>query len=160
MITGQQLQVHPIVETISLDQSHLQLHVLGVQHGLADYGNSLGIAFQIADDFLDLWGDDNAVGKTLGTDLEQGKITLPVIRLLETASSADRHRILNVLRGPVDRRGPQIRQWLDQSDAREFTALTASEFKERAVAAIADLPPSAAKHCLTEIAEFSIQRSF
>jgi octaprenyl-diphosphate synthase len=127
---------------------------------LADYGNSLGIAFQIADDFLDLWGDDQAVGKTLGTDVEQGKITLPVIRLLETSEPETREKILAVLRGPVADRVPKVRRWLDQSDARDFTASIASEFKDRALAALNDLPPSAAKHCLAEIAEFSVQRTF
>lgn len=127
---------------------------------LAEYGNSLGIAFQIADDFLDLWGDDQAVGKTLGTDVEQGKITLPIIRLLETAESSAKESILSVLRGPVDQRGGRIRQWLDQSDARDFTVRTAMEFKDRALAAISDLPAGAAKNCLAEIAEFSVQRSF
>ncbi|MCS7465914.1 polyprenyl synthetase family protein [Stieleria sp. ICT_E10.1] len=127
---------------------------------LADYGNSLGIAFQIADDFLDLWGDDEAVGKTLGTDLEQGKITLPIIRLLETANPERRDAILTVLNGPSASRISQIRTWLDQSDAREFTVATAAEFKQRALDAIADLPTGAAKNCLIEIAEFSIQRSF
>lgn len=127
---------------------------------LADYGNSLGIAFQIADDFLDLWGDDDTVGKTLGTDIEQGKITLPVIRLLETCDAVSREKILSILRGPADSRVTQIRPWLDRCDAKEFTVATARRFKDRAVAAVGDLPSSEAKHCLIEIAEFSILRSF
>lgn len=127
---------------------------------IADYGNSLGIAFQIADDYLDLWGDDDTVGKTLGTDLEQGKITLPVIRLLETADSNSRKEILSIVRGPVDQRVALIRPWLDRSDAKSFTVATATRFKDRALAAIADLPPSEAKQCLEMIAEFSIERSF
>ncbi|MCO8123700.1 polyprenyl synthetase family protein [Stieleria sp. TO1_6] len=127
---------------------------------LAEYGNSLGIAFQIADDYLDLWGDDQAVGKTLGTDLDQGKITLPVMRLLETADPLSREQIIATLRGPVAQRGEQIRARLDASDARQFTLSTAAKFKNRALAAIADLPASDAKQCLIEIAEFSILRSF
>lgn len=127
---------------------------------LADYGNSLGIAFQIADDFLDLWGDDQAVGKTLGTDLQQGKITLPIIRLLETANSVDRQTILAILKGPAETRISQLKGWLEQSDAKDFTFQTASKFKDRALSAISDLPSSDAKSCLVKIAEFSIQRSF
>ena len=46
------------------------------------YGRNLGIAFQIADDVLDIWGEERATGKSLGTDLEKQKLTLPVIRLL------------------------------------------------------------------------------
>ncbi|MCA9138918.1 MAG: polyprenyl synthetase family protein [Planctomycetales bacterium] len=127
---------------------------------LADYGNCLGIAFQIADDFLDLWGDDQTVGKTVGTDLQQGKMTLPIIRLLETADPAARLEILGILKGPADDRMTRLGEWLEQSDAKEFTFRTASSFKDRALAALIDLPPSDAKNCLINIAEFSIQRSF
>ena len=127
---------------------------------LADYGNSLGIAFQIADDFLDLWGDDQSVGKTLGTDLEQGKITLPIIRLLESAAPSQRKSILSILSGPADRRLRSIQPLLQQSDAREFTMQTAAGFKNQALRAIEDLPASEAKDCLTAIAEFSVERSF
>ena len=50
-----------------------------------DYGRDLGVAFQIADDVLDLWGEERAIGKSLGTDLEKQKLTLPLIRLLATS---------------------------------------------------------------------------
>src|SRR5262249_21527118 len=54
-----------------------------VVEGLARYGRWLGMAFQIADDLLDLVGEERHAGKTLGTDLEQQKLTLPVIFLLQ-----------------------------------------------------------------------------
>lgn len=127
---------------------------------LAEYGNSLGIAFQIADDYLDLWGDDRAIGKTLGTDLLQGKVTLPVIRLLEVVEGETRERVLADLRGPADRRVEAIRSWLEQSDAREFTMATAAAYRDRALHAIEGLADSEAKRCLSRIAEFSIERSF
>src|SRR5262249_40256168 len=50
--------------------------------GLERYGRNLGIAFQIADDVLDIWGDERVTGKSLGTDLEKQKLTLPIILLL------------------------------------------------------------------------------
>ncbi len=127
---------------------------------LAEYGNCLGIAFQIADDYLDLWGNDDAVGKTLGTDLEQGKITLPFIRLLEAVAPDTRAEIESALRGPAEQRLEIVRHWLPRTDAREHTRAAAAEFKDRALAAISDLPTGPAKNCLCEIAEFSIQRSF
>ena len=49
-----------------------------IQSALAAYGENLGIAFQITDDWLDVWGETDQVGKTLGTDLAQGKMTLPL----------------------------------------------------------------------------------
>ena len=55
-----------------------------------DYGRDLGVAFQIADDVLDLLGEERATGKSLGTDLEKQKLTLPLIRLLDTADARGR----------------------------------------------------------------------
>lgn len=59
---------------------------------LASYGMKLGTAYQIYDDCLDLVGSEEVVGKTLGTDLEKGKLTLPMLNLLEAAS--EEHRVL------------------------------------------------------------------
>ena len=52
------------------------------------YGRNLGIAFQIADDVLDIWGEERIAGKSLGTDLEKQKLTLPVIYLLRLVEPA------------------------------------------------------------------------
>lgn len=157
IIQGKTAELCRVACSLAAAQAGREAHEIDA---LADYGNSLGIAFQIADDYLDLWGDDQSVGKTLGTDIEQGKITLPIIRLLETASQLERQKIMTILTGPADRRVAEIRNWLERSDAREFTLATASSFKGRALAAIDLLPPSDAKQCLVEIAEFSILRSF
>ena len=64
---------------------------------LGVYGDAVGVAFQIADDYLDLWGEDDTVGKTLGTDIVQGKLTLPIIRLLATSSGGNRSKIVRIL---------------------------------------------------------------
>ncbi|HEY1122944.1 MAG TPA: polyprenyl synthetase family protein [Haloferula sp.] len=58
-----------------------------------DYGMKLGTAYQIYDDCLDLVGSEAAVGKTLGTDLEKGKLTLPILNLLESASESQRAKL-------------------------------------------------------------------
>lgn len=60
---------------------------------LAAYGMKLGTAYQIYDDCLDIVGDEEAVGKTLGTDLEKGKLTLPILNLLESVSEDQRKKI-------------------------------------------------------------------
>src|SRR5690606_29222219 len=54
------------------------------------YGRNLGVAFQIQDDILDLVGDTAEVGKSLGTDMEKGKLTLPMIHFLVTAPAEHR----------------------------------------------------------------------
>ena len=127
---------------------------------LGDYGYALEIAFQIADDYLDLWGDDDAVGKTLGTDLMQGKMTLPLIRLLQTTQGQDRQTIVEILRGRASDRLNAIRPWLRRSDARQYTRQQAEHFRQVAVTSLATLAESPAKACLVRLAEFSVDRHF
>lgn len=128
--------------------------------GLANYGCDVGIAFQIADDYLDLWGDSGQVGKTLGTDLAQGKMTLPIIRLLATASERERRRLTEVLAGPADERYHRIKEALEASDAAEYTRDVAIRFRDSALAELEMLPASPAKASLIQIADFATDRSF
>src|SRR6185436_6490009 len=66
---------------------------------LETYGRSLGVAFQIQDDILDIVGDAGTVGKTLGIDIEKGKLTLPVIHFLRTAPREHRALLRSLLEG-------------------------------------------------------------
>jgi octaprenyl-diphosphate synthase len=68
-----------------------------IQARLHGYGDKLGTAYQIYDDVLDLVGDEEVVGKTLGTDLEKGKLTLPILNLLENATEAQRSKLNRLL---------------------------------------------------------------
>ncbi len=67
---------------------------------LASYGLNFGIAFQIVDDVLDLAGEEAEVGKSLGTDLEKGKLTLPAIRLLRTLPDRRRREMQELIASP------------------------------------------------------------
>ena len=70
----------------------------------ADYGRKIGTAYQIYDDCLDIAGNEAETGKTLGTDLRKGKLTLPVLTLLESASAFDRERCcVLVLEGKLEK---------------------------------------------------------
>ncbi len=124
------------------------------------FGNSLGIAFQIADDFLDIWGDDEVVGKTLGTDLQQGKITLPIIRLLSTAKASESQEILEILSGPPEHRGERMMPILEASDAKSYTHDVAREFYLDALSALQVFRDGDAKKSLESMAEFSVNRRF
>lgn len=127
---------------------------------LQDYGESLGVAFQIADDYLDLWGDDRVVGKTLGSDLRQGKWTLPILRLMQTAAPAEQGRLREILSGPADQRLERLLPLLANSDARSYTRQVAESFRDRACRAVESLVDSPAKRSLQALATFSIERSF
>lgn len=124
------------------------------------YGNDLGIAFQIADDVLDLWGDDSEVGKTLGTDLEQGKMTLPLIRLLCNADPSIAGEALDALRSEPHERLAKVLPLLQRSDAAEYTRKVANQFRQSAIDAISSLEPTAALDSLMTIADFSVDRKF
>ena len=94
------------------------------QRAIREYGLAVGTAYQIYDDCLDLFGTENAAGKSLGTDLATGKLTLPVIVLLEHASPSDHAEII----GWLDRWEPAyevgLRALLEQHDCLAESALT------------------------------------
>jgi len=69
----------------------------GVTERLASYGTRIGTAYQIYDDCLDLIGNEPDAGKTLGTDLEKGKLTLPILNLLEAATEKQRDKLGRIL---------------------------------------------------------------
>jgi len=64
---------------------------------LANFGRDLGAAYQIYDDCIDLAGRESATGKTLGTDLRKGKMTLPMLRLLHHASAIEKERYCQLI---------------------------------------------------------------
>ena len=64
------------------------------EQALREYGFNLGMAFQLVDDLLDFTGDAEAVGKPIGSDLREGKVTLPLIHLLRQRTTAGRDEIV------------------------------------------------------------------
>ena len=127
---------------------------------LADFGDSVGIAFQIADDYLDLWGDDQTVGKTLGTDLLQGKWTLPIIRLFQSSAPQQQQYLRRVLTGTPEDRYDRIKPMLDAAGAQRQTAAAAVAYRDRALAALSTMVEGPVKSSLIAIAHFSVARTF
>ncbi|MEM9365741.1 MAG: polyprenyl synthetase family protein [Planctomycetota bacterium] len=127
---------------------------------LARFGNDIGIAFQIADDFLDLWGDDEHVGKTLGTDIKQGKMTLPLLRLLQSEDPQVATEARRALRDDPEQRLSAIMPLLRNSDAIRYTREKAEWFRQSAVASLEHLPQSPARESLRRMADFAIERRF
>ena len=74
-----------------------------VSGALKTYGLKIGTAYQVYDDLLDLAGDEEAAGKTLGTDLKKGKLTLPILKLLQGSENGQRELLTQtILRGDDD----------------------------------------------------------
>lgn len=131
-----------------------------LHRSLGQYGDAVGIAFQIADDYLDLWGSDAAIGKTLGTDLLQGKWTWPVIDLYQNSDSATRRDLHQILCGDPQHRHRDLMPYLKSVDARSRTAAKAMEYRDLALNSIADLTNVSVKAALTAVAHFSVARTF
>jgi len=119
---------------------------------LADFGRDLGMAFQIADDVLDLTGNDTEAGKTLGTDLLQRKLTLPLIYMFDrlTSEQADR------LRMSLD--PTAIHRWLRDTGSLESAQARAQAFADSAVSHLKCLPTSPHRTMLEAIAGWSVCR--
>jgi octaprenyl-diphosphate synthase len=123
----------------------------------ASFGRDVGLAFQIADDVLDLVGDERATGKSLGTDLEQGKLTLPLIRLLgEPGPLATRAR--TILRSHDNHKREALRPCLLESGGLEHARRRAEELAERARAALACVPPSPSRAVLEAMTDRVVHR--
>ena len=75
-----------------------------VQEGMREFGMKVGTAYQIYDDCLDLVGQEEIAGKTLGTDLTKGKLTLPVLNLISSATEGQREKLNRRLlqKEPID----------------------------------------------------------
>lgn len=99
---------------------------------LQSFGNKLGLAFQIFDDWLDIWGDQAPSGKTLGTDFEHDKPTLPWIYLLGSLNSVDRQAWFELYNSNPQQAKSELSAKLKQSDASAYTLGCAKGFAQSA----------------------------
>lgn len=130
-----------------------------IVEGMTRYGRNLGIAFQIADDILDLVGDEEVTGKSLGTDLEKQKPTLPIIHVWERASQAERVEIEAILSGPATSRRRALSPWFEKYDALDYARKRARDYADAALDELRRLPMSAAQEVLQQITMFVVARS-
>ncbi len=128
------------------------------EEALDRYGRNLGIAFQIADDMLDLIGDEESMGKSLGTDLEKQKLTLPLIRLLSQSSPDQRAEIRELLSSQNRADRSQVTLWLERGDALSYARDKARYYADLAKAETDDLPPSEARDVLVALSELVVSR--
>jgi octaprenyl-diphosphate synthase len=125
---------------------------------LETYGLSLGIAFQIQDDILDIVGDVGTVGKTLGIDIEKGKMTLPMIHFLRSAPVEHRALLRSLLASRDVDKVDRIRNLILPSQSIQYAHDRARELVDRARSAIDVLPDTEAKRVLDGMAEFVVSR--
>jgi octaprenyl-diphosphate synthase len=123
------------------------------------YGRNLGIAFQISDDVLDIWGEERLTGKSLGTDLEKQKLTLPVIRLLETACPSTLASVRRMLSDAKAECRKQLRPLLEDSGALDYSWQKARWHVKEAVDSLASLDDTEARTVLRVLADYTVRRA-
>jgi octaprenyl-diphosphate synthase len=127
----------------------------------ATYGRCCGMAFQIVDDCLDFTGDPQKVGKSLATDAERGRMTLPIIRLLGLGTADDRRRRAALVAAAKDADGiAALRLELTTSGALAAALDTARADGREAHQALEAFPAGAGRDQLRLLADFIVARDF
>jgi len=126
---------------------------------LRTYGLELGVAYQVYDDCLDLFGNEAQAGKSLGTDLAGGKLTLPVIVALERATAGDRAALKELVRGWEPRHLPRLRAMLEQYDALAESQQAVFQSCRAARECLSALRPGEARAGLTGATVFLAQQA-
>jgi geranylgeranyl diphosphate synthase type I len=124
-------------------------------------GRNLGLAFQIIDDILGIWGEEKAIGKPLGSDIRRRKKTYPIIYVLGESDDRLRQRLIKVYsngnNGDID----EVLQILESVNARSHAQQMAEQYCRRAMNDIDSLPVlQQNKQLLKEMAEFLVKRNF
>jgi octaprenyl-diphosphate synthase len=145
-------RVSPVVAEASED----------AEFALENYGRSLGIAFQLSDDVIDYASDSATMGKGVGDDFRDGKMTLPVILAYARGSEPDRAFWRSAIAGErvSDDDLDHAIRLLKGTDALADTIERARQYGRRAIDALAIFPASKAKSALIEAAEFAVARAY
>lgn len=133
-----------------------------VVDGLHAYGEAVGIAFQIRDDLFDYVSTERSIGKPIGNDLQEKKLTLPLIHALAAAPRKESKRVLSIIRSG-SKGGPSIvadvQGFVRDQGGVAYAEAMADSFKKKAIDALAPLNDSPARQSLIAFAEYVVQRT-
>lgn len=130
------------------------------EDALESYGRNLGIAFQITDDILDMVGDPVVIGKPVGGDIREGKVTLPVILTLERVDESEKRTIEEIINkdDASDEEIDFIRRTAESTGAVDSSRETAARYVLQAISALDVLPDTRFKDSLRDLAEYILSR--
>jgi octaprenyl-diphosphate synthase len=129
---------------------------------LRNYGEYLGLAFQIRDDLLDYTGDSRKTGKQMGIDIKEKKITLPLIYALTHAPETEQKKIRSILKSSRKRayKSGEVIDFVKSRGGLDYAADVAEGFAAKAVAEITPFPDCPAKTSLLELVGFVMKRQY
>ena len=132
------------------------------RHALRDYGRNLGIAFQLVDDALDYSGRRAVIGKSVGDDFRECKVTLPIILTVARADDSERRFWRKTIEVGAQEEGDLARaiEFLERGGALAETMERARNSAASARDNLADLPASDIRNALADIADFVVERAY
>ncbi len=130
------------------------------ENAMAEYGMRLGTAFQLIDDVLDLSGNSEDIGKSLGDDIAEGKPTLPLLYAMRHGDAKQSQLIRNAIEQGGLEDFSAIIQAVEQTGALDYVRNIAKQEAELACKAIQHLPSTPQLQALIQLAEFSVSRTF
>jgi octaprenyl-diphosphate synthase len=130
------------------------------EKALADYGQHLGIAFQLIDDALDYTSTQDELGKNLGDDLAEGKPTLPLIYAIENGTKEQAAVVTAAIKEGNRDSFDEVYEIVKATNAITYTEKRADEEAEKAINALSQLQGSEYKETLILLARFAVQRSY
>jgi octaprenyl-diphosphate synthase len=130
------------------------------ERSMADFGLNLGIAFQLVDDTLDYVSDEKEFGKAIGIDLKEGKVTLPLIRTLQTCTPADRRRLEDIFFLDSIRREDflVVADMIQKYQGVSYAVDRAKAFVKKAKACLTRFEASEAKRAILALADYVVER--
>ena len=129
-----------------------------VEQSCADYGQSLGTAFQVVDDVLDYDGDVLEMGKNLGDDLREGKATLPLIIAMRRGTEVERNTVKQAIESGGTGQIDSIIAIVKKTGALQATRQAAAAEARRALDALQNLPQNSYSKALRELASQLLER--
>jgi len=141
--------------------SHVSGQPANVVTKMAEYGMCLGVAFQLMDDALDYLADEETAGKPVGHDLEEGKITLPLIHAMHS-DEALRERVHSIAEQDAYEEGDRewVRERVEAQGGAEYAMKRAIDYAERAKEALPDFGDVKIRNLLARLADFSAKRPY
>jgi octaprenyl-diphosphate synthase len=130
------------------------------EQALQEYGFNLGIAFQIVDDLLDFTGDAKALGKPIGADLREGKMTLPLIHLRQQGEPGGDRIIRDIIanRTATEEQWEELMRILSRHRSIDYACRRAVEYAERAKKPLYAFPPSSERDALMALPDYVLSR--
>ncbi len=127
---------------------------------MSKFGYNLGMAFQLMDDILDYTSFDNVLGKRVGTDLQEGKITLPLIHVLRSADNEEKSYLEKIIGKPriTAKDFARVRKIIEKHGGIDYTLATAENYTKSAIGHLKIFPDSKYKESLLGLTNYMLSR--